>query len=261
MLNEFEYMKTYKSCPKCGAVLKVDSDYVGRINCSKCHAISDASEFKSVPSITVMCPKCNTRLVSYNIGGNVGVKCRNCSYVGSLAEFKAYTDSCNANSAALNNNNPVVDDAPESTRLNIPGAGSRGKTEVNIPSGYTSPLALLLLEDNDNKWDGAERCVPLKRGRTIVGRRGGKADIELPTQDMFMGRAHFVVDVSYNAASATFRHTLSDNSSVNGTLYKAKNGEWIKLDNMTVVVIKDGDLIKVGHTVLKVTRGSENTTF
>lgn len=252
-------MKTYKSCPKCGAVLKIDSDYTGRINCSKCHNISEASEFKSVPSITVMCPKCNTRLVSYNIGGNVGVKCRNCSYVGSLAEFKAYTDSCNANSAALNNNS--VSEPSEGTQINIPGMNAGGKTKMNIPSGYTSPMALKLVEDKDGKWDGAERLVPLRRGRTIVGRRGGKADIELPTQDMFMGRAHFVVEVTYIGANATFRHTLSDNSSVNGTLFKAKNGEWIKLDNMAVVILNDGDLIQVGHTVLQVVRGEEHTTW
>lgn len=211
----------------------------------------DAAEFKDVPSITVMCPKCNTRLVSYNIGGDVGIKCRNCNYVGSLAEFKAYTDSCNANSAAMHSHHESG--SSEGTQINIPGRGSNGGTTELVVTGYTQPLKLKLVEDKDAKWEaGAERLVELKRGRMILGRRGGKADIELPTLDMYMGRAHFIVDVAYNAVNATFRHSLSDNSSVNGTLYKAKNGEWIKLDNMTVVVIKEGDLIQAGHTTLQV---------
>lgn len=251
-------MMRYKSCPKCGAILKVDTAFSGRVTCSKCHVESDASELKDVPSVTVMCPQCRTRLVSYNIDGNVGIKCRSCSYVGSLAEFKAFAENFNRRPEVnVPPVNVIKPDAEEGTQINLPQNNRAETTRLARLNAYAHPLSLQVLEDKDGKWDvSAERIVSLKTGRVVVGRRGGNAQLQLPTSDMFMGRMHFIVEVKYDANKGLHRHCLSDNGSVNGTRFKAKDGEWIKLDTMSVVVLNDGDLIEVGHTILKVVYAS-----
>ena len=99
--------------------------------------------------------------------------------------------------------------------------------------------------------DGTE--YPLKLGPNMVGRLSGlyKNDIGISTEDLYLGRQHFVVEVALNKFGFC-DYIISDNKSKNGTtiIFSANNMKKM-LKPADKVYLKNGDLISAGKTIFK----------
>lgn len=92
--------------------------------------------------------------------------------------------------------------------------------------------------------DTLEQTFPLREGIFIVGRKASasEATIRIETGDKEMSRNHMRIEVKKDNRG-NYIHMLSDYQSKNHTQY---NGRC--LDKGEVVVLKDNDEIKIGHT-------------
>lgn len=92
--------------------------------------------------------------------------------------------------------------------------------------------------------DTPEQTFPLREGIFIVGRKASasEATIRIETGDKEMSRNHMRIEVKKDNRG-NYIHMLSDYQSKNHTQY---NGRC--LDKGEVVVLKDNDEIKIGHT-------------
>ena len=99
--------------------------------------------------------------------------------------------------------------------------------------------------------DGTE--YSLKLGPNLVGRISGlfKNDIGVSTEDLYLGRQHFIVEVALNKFGFC-DYIISDNKSKNGTtiIFSANNMKKM-LKPTDKVYIKNGDLISAGKTIFK----------
>ncbi|AEW21790.1 FHA domain-containing protein [Tannerella forsythia] len=92
--------------------------------------------------------------------------------------------------------------------------------------------------------DTPEQLFPLCEGIFIIGRKASvsEATICIETEDKEMSRNHLRIEVKKDSRGS-YIHMLSDYRSKNHTQY---NGRY--LDKDEVVVLKDNDEIKIGHT-------------
>jgi len=99
--------------------------------------------------------------------------------------------------------------------------------------------------------DGTE--YSLKLGPNMVGRVSGlfQNDIGVSTEDLYLGRQHFVVEVALNKFGFC-DYIISDNKSKNGTtiIFSANNMKKM-LKPADKVYLKNGDLISAGKTIFK----------
>lgn len=263
-------MKVYKSCPNCGAVLKIDSAANGALTCPKCSNKCHTRELKDVPSITLICPQCRAGLKSYVHNQDFNLRCRQCGYEGAIATYGRYGGSDVSDQFEGNRdghtqiNHRVVRDG-QRPAANVGGMRSgtvyddeathtaiHGGTVPKIPV-YGRPLSLRLHADRDgNMWYGDKVLPRLKEGRQVIGRIGKSADIECPTRDLYFSRTHFAIEVEYNARVGSYRHYLCSNGHTNTIHLKQKGGTWIEVKANDMPVLNAGDLIRVGHTEFEV---------
>jgi pSer/pThr/pTyr-binding forkhead associated (FHA) protein len=87
----------------------------------------------------------------------------------------------------------------------------------------------------------------LQEGENIIGRKAKvrMASICIQTDDKTMSRSHLRIDVKKNPRGGYF-HYLSDNNSINHTLYNGKS-----IESGDVVVLKDGDKLLIGKTTVR----------
>ena len=110
------------------------------------------------------------------------------------------------------------------------------------------------IENVGNLWwlDG-ETAYPLQLGVNLVGRLSGihENDIGINTDDVFMSRRHFTIEVVLNKLGFC-DYIVSDNKSKNGTVvvFAANNMKKV-LTATDKVYLKNGDMIGAGKTILK----------
>jgi pSer/pThr/pTyr-binding forkhead associated (FHA) protein len=87
----------------------------------------------------------------------------------------------------------------------------------------------------------------LQEGENIVGRKAKvcTASICIRTDDKTMSRSHLKIEVKKKPKDGYF-HYLSDNNSINHTLYNGKH-----IESGDVVVLKDGDELLIGKTTVR----------
>ena len=92
--------------------------------------------------------------------------------------------------------------------------------------------------------DTPEQTFPLREGIFIVGRKASvsEATIRIETGDKEMSRNHMRIEVKKDNRG-NYIHMLSDYQSQNHTQYNGRS-----LDKGEVVVLKNNDEIKIGHT-------------
>lgn len=92
-----------------------------------------------------------------------------------------------------------------------------------------------------------EQTFPLYEGIFIVGRKASasEATIRIETGDKEMSRNHMRIEVKKDNRG-NYIHMLSDYQSKNHTQYNGRS-----LDKGEVVVLKDNDEIKIGHTHIR----------
>lgn len=95
--------------------------------------------------------------------------------------------------------------------------------------------------------DTPEQIFPLGEGVFIVGRKASvsEATIRIETGDKEMSRNHMRIEVK-KSNRGSYIHMLSDYQSKNHTQYNGRS-----LDKGEVVVLKDNDEIKIGHTYVR----------
>ncbi|MDR2145317.1 MAG: FHA domain-containing protein [Tannerella sp.] len=89
---------------------------------------------------------------------------------------------------------------------------------------------------------------PLQEGENTVGRKAKNrtaVSICIQTGDKTMSRSHLKIEVKKNPKGGYF-HYLSDNKSINHTLYNGKN-----IESGDVVVLKDNDELILGQTTIR----------
>lgn len=257
-------MNVYKSCPSCGAVLKIDSAANGALMCPKCKNKCHTRELKDVPSVMLVCPECKTGLKSYVSDNRTPICCRKCGYQGLISTYGRY------NAQSLVGEQPVRSSRDGHTQINTPTpqphriiqSGVRADaTQTVIRSGgsvrripvYARPLSLRLYSERDGAmWYGDKELPRLRQGRQVIGRIGKSADIECPTRDLYFSRTHFAIEVEYNSRIGSFRHYLCHNGHDNAIQLKQQGGAWIEVRANDMPIINAGDLIRVGHTELEV---------
>ena len=109
------------------------------------------------------------------------------------------------------------------------------------------------IENVGSLWLSDGSTYPLQLGLNLVGRLSGiyKNDIGINTEDVFMGRQHFVIEVVLNKFGYC-EYIISDNQSKNGTyvVFAANNTKKV-LSPKDKVYLKNGDTIAAGKTILK----------
>ena len=110
-----------------------------------------------------------------------------------------------------------------------------------------------MIENVGSLWLSDGSIYPLQLGSNLVGRLSGiyKNDIGINTDDVFMGRQHFVIEVAINKFGYC-EYIVSDNKSKNGTyvVFAANNTKKV-LSSGDKVYLKNGDIIAAGKTILK----------
>ncbi len=108
-------------------------------------------------------------------------------------------------------------------------------------------------EDVGNLWLSDGTSYPLYLGSNLVGRISGiyKNDIGINTDDLYLGRQHFLIEVIINKFGFC-DYIISDYKSKNGTsvIFAANNMKKV-LTPTDKVYLKNGDIISAGKTILK----------
>ncbi len=108
--------------------------------------------------------------------------------------------------------------------------------------------------------DGTE--YSLKLGPNMIGRVSGifKNDVGISTEDLYLGRQHFIVEVTLNKFGFC-DYIISDNKSKNGTtIIFAANNMKKMLKPTDKVYLKNGDLISAGKTIFKLKALNQQVT-
>ncbi|MDR0836588.1 MAG: FHA domain-containing protein [Tannerella sp.] len=102
---------------------------------------------------------------------------------------------------------------------------------------------LTVLQDED----APHQEFLLQEGENTVGRKAKvcTASICISTDDKTMSRNHLKIEVKKNPKGGYF-HCLSDNNSINHTLYNGKS-----IESGDIVVLKDGDKLVIGKTTIR----------
>jgi pSer/pThr/pTyr-binding forkhead associated (FHA) protein len=97
--------------------------------------------------------------------------------------------------------------------------------------------------------DTLQQEFQLEEGDNIIGRKAKatSASICIVTNDKTVSRSHLKIVVKKRPKGG-YIHCLSDNNSINHTLYNGKN-----LESGDIVVLKDNDEIIVGSTTIRFT--------
>jgi len=168
-----------------------------------------------------ICPACKA-VLSFDRAVLSVVKCPKCSFTGKVVDYKEKISKIIAK-------DPVQE------------------TDFNPLTGKLLKPGKLELVETDAQWLQRETSVNLLCGINTLGRKSPNslATIQLPTTDAFMSRVHATIEVIMKS-DGVFEHLLSDNGSINGTFH---NGE--RLEKGDVIKLLTNDMIKVGHTLLK----------
>ena len=172
----------------------------------------------------------------------VNIKCPKCGQTSQVAiptgveEMKYACPHC-AKSLKLvfkNNQGQEPNDSGK-TKLNLP---KRKKEEQGGASEATRVPSSVI-------FNGRE--FPLNEGRNIVGRAASssEADIQLPTNDMYLSRNHSQITV-YLLNDGNVKATFSN--------YKNKNKSFVdgqQIEDDEEVILTDGVEIKMGNTIIR----------
>jgi pSer/pThr/pTyr-binding forkhead associated (FHA) protein/ribosomal protein S27E len=195
-----------------------------RVKCPQCGHADSVLNFPSPQRKQVQCPQCKTVLSIYAMAKGV-LSCPNCKYQADITSYRSPGQSQEEDSSA---------DEFVTNPNTMPG----------INGQLLKPGILKLV-------DGEFACTPniirLQRGVNTVGRNASssQASIRLNTQDHYMSRIHVRIELIMKS-DGTFIHNLSDAGSQNATWH---NDE--KLEKGDQIVLKPGDIIKLGHTVFE----------
>ncbi len=109
------------------------------------------------------------------------------------------------------------------------------------------------IENIGSLWLSDGTTYSLELGSNLVGRLSGiyKNDVGIDTQDAYLGRQHFVIDVVINKFGYC-DYIISDYKSKNGTsvIFAANNMKKV-LTPSDKVYLKNGDIISAGKTIFK----------
>ena len=160
-----------------------------------------------------ICPSCKA-VLEFDRAVISMVKCPKCHYAGKVEIFKKLEPG-----------------------TFIPG---------NKTGQFSKPGNLEFLE-SDVEWLQTEKTVDLQIGINTLGRKSPNStgNFQLPVEDLFMSKEHAVIDVVMKT-DGVFEHRLWDKGSRNGTFHNEE-----RLENGDVIKLIKGDIIKLGHTVLK----------
>lgn len=214
--------KAYQ-CPACKTPLVFEKGNDEQIiTCPKCKSQAQAIQFEEIPLKKIYCPSCNTGLqVSLFHKGNI--ICPQCKKTAPSDDYRETPRQQKKEPDA------------EETSLN---------TQLADKDKLLKPGVLLLVEGE---------CHPskivLQRGLNSIGRKtpSSKSAIQLETSDGYMSKNHINIDLIMKP-DYTFEHRLSDNGSTNGTCLNKE-----KIDPEDVIILRPGDLIRIGHTTFKFT--------
>lgn len=146
----------------------------------------------------------------------------------------------------------VVGDKPARRRRTVIGAGAKASPDDPFAAALSTPAAAWPpLERPLAGWfvtfSGAPngRLIPLTLGRTLIGRDPGPAGPDvLALDDDSVSNVHCVI-VAREAGVM-----MKDEMSSNGTLHRAAGADDFRDIMAETVRLQDGDLIKLGETVL-----------
>lgn len=126
---------------------------------------------------------------------------------------------------------------------------SRNKQESNREYFGAEPGWLVVHDENTK-----QQTFSLKKGKQLIGRKSTSkpCEIMIETEDIFMSRNHFYVDV-IRGKNGDFSYVLSDCNALNHTFINLK-----KLASNDEMYLKDGDTIQAGETkiVFKSNKGA-----
>lgn len=141
-----------------------------------------------------------------------------------------------------------------------PTPNHQNEVKTSIIQPPTVPMTRLALEvvSDAGRWDkSAPRLIYLDEGQNIVGRGDITLGVNktLPTTDNHLSRKHFEIRVSLNMGKRLIE--VKDLNSMNGT--RVRNTEQMtvgvfesKVDANRAMVVKVGDFICAGDTILKI---------
>lgn len=141
-----------------------------------------------------------------------------------------------------------------------PTPNHQNEVKTSIIQPPTEPMTRLALEvvSDAGRWDkSAPRLIYLDEGQNIVGRGDITLGVNktLPTTDTHLSRKHFEIRVSLNMGKRVIE--VKDLNSMNGT--RVRNTEQMtvgvfesKVDANRAMVVKVGDFICAGDTILKI---------
>ena len=113
---------------------------------------------------------------------------------------------------------------------------------VHIFEENMSEVGWLVVHDENT----SQQTLSLKAGKQVVGRiseiREKQADLMIETDDDYMSRQHFMINVE-SAASGGYDYYLSIYKNLNNTLVNAKI-----LNKGDECILRDGDVIQAGIT-------------
>jgi len=141
---------------------------------------------------------------------------------------------------------PVKQDEPKQSAQVIPQP-----KPMQVPQPIV-PGWLVVHDEN-----APEQSFELKPGKNTVGRVSQQkpSDIMIETNDTFMSRCHFTLEV-VPAPKGHFDYILSDNNSANGTFLNADKNK--RLGETDQWYIKDGDTIQAGRTKIVLKTGESS---
>ena len=130
----------------------------------------------------------------------------------------------------------------------IPKAGKKDnpvtEKDTEIMGGKVTDVGWLVVHDEKTE----SQSFTLKPGKQTVGHisqiKSKQSDLMINTDDEYMSRLHFVINVEANK-SGGYNYYLSDNNSLNGTYINAKPERLKKND---IYKLQDGDTIQAGET-------------
>lgn len=185
----------------------------------------------------VRCPQCGKRMTAKKEGNpNRMFTCKNpkCGFQASLMAFaKERTPG---------------DQSPSSLQPSSRSAASEGAMQVEQPHTMvmSNPQTPAFAGNGSLRVIASGVTYSISLGSHIVGRAHptGHADIAIVCEDTYMSRHHLKIDAVQTAQGIEYR--MSDNRSTNGVYL---NGQKLPLGD--IVILKQGDRIRIGHTELE----------
>jgi predicted Zn finger-like uncharacterized protein len=118
------------------------------------------------------------------------------------------------------------------------------ETVVLVKKSKNQGIGRLTVLQNE---DTPQQEFQLQEGENIIGRKANvcMASVCILTEDKTMSRSHVKIEVKKNPKGGYF-HCLSDNNSINHTLYNGKS-----IESEDIVVLRDGDELLLGKTTVR----------